>query len=216
MENLKELLKNNIIVIILFSIALSGGVCLYFKTEEKENMQNIFEEVENNVTTNTVENENTEEAKKIAIHITGEVKKTGVIYLKEGSRIVDAIEKAGGTTKNADLSKVNLAYVLQDGQKVYIPNKKDNASVYISEDSGQDVIDNGNTNTKTKNKRKKININTANKEELQSISGIGPALAEKIVSYRNTNGKFKKVEDLKNVNGIGENKYRNIKDSICI
>ena len=216
MENLKELLKNNIIVIILFSIALAGGVCLYFKTEEKENIQNIFEEVENNVTTNTVENENTEEAKKIAIHITGEVKKTGVIYLKEGSRIVDAIEKAGGITKNADLSKVNLAYVLQDGQKLYIPNKKDNASVYISEDSGQDVIDNGNTNTKTKNKRKKININTANKEELQSISGIGPALAEKIVSYRNTNGKFKKVEDLKNVSGIGESKYKNIKDSICI
>ena len=99
MKNFKELLKNNIIVIILFSIALAGGVCLYFKTEEKENMQNIFEEVENNVTTNTVENENTEEAKKMAIHITGEVKKTGVIYLKEGSRIIDAIEKAGGTTQ---------------------------------------------------------------------------------------------------------------------
>ena len=124
MKNFKELLKNNIIVIILFSIALAGGVCLYFKTEEKENMQNIFEEVENNVTTNTVENENTEEDKKIAIHITGEVKKTGVIYLKVGSRIIDAIEKAGGTTKNADLSKVNLAYVLMDGQKLYIPNKK--------------------------------------------------------------------------------------------
>ena len=139
-----------------------------------------------------------------------------MIYLKEGSRIIDAIEKAGGTTKNADLGKVNLAYVLQDGQKVYIPNKKNNASVYISEDSGQDVIDNGNTNTKTENKRKKININTANKEELQIISWICPALAEKIVSYRNSNGKFKKVEDLKNVNGIGESKYRNIKDSICI
>ena len=177
-------------------------------------MQNIFDEIENNI--NEVENVVTEETKQIAVHITGEVKKSGVIYLKEGSRIIDAIEKAGGTTKNADLGKVNLAYVLQDGQKVYIPNKKNNASVYISEDSGQDVIDNGNTNTKTENKRKKININTANKEELQSISGIGPALAEKIVSYRNTNGKFKKVEDLKNVNGIGESKYKNIKDSICI
>lgn len=217
MEKLKELLKNNIIVIILFSIALAGGVCLYFKTEEKEDMQNIFEEVENNVTTNTVENENTEEAKKIAIHITGEVKKTGVIYLKEGSRIVDAIEKAGGTTKNADLSKVNLAYVLQDGQKLYIPNKKDKISEYISEGGGQSVVYEmvASSDAETNN-IKKININTAGREELQKISGIGPSLAEKIISYRNSNGKFKKIEDIKNVNGIGENKYRNIKGSICI
>ena len=217
MKNFKELLKNNIIVIILFSIALASGVCLYFKTEEKENMQNIFEEVENNVTTNTVENENTEEAKKIAIHITGEVKKTGVIYLKVGSRIIDAIEKAGGTTKNADLSKVNLAYVLLDGQKLYIPNKKDKISEYISEGGGQNVITGTEANSNTEmNKSKKININTAGKEELQKISGIGPSLAEKIISYRNSNGKFKKIEDIKNVNGIGENKYRNIKGSICI
>lgn len=217
MENLKELLKKNIIVIILFSIALSGGVYLYFKTEEKENMQNIFEEVENNVTTNTVENENTEEAKEIAIHITGEVKKTGIIYLKEGSRIVDAIEKAGGTTKNVDLSKVNLAYVLQDGQKLYIPNKKDKINEYISDGGGQNVVYSADASSNTEmNKSKKININTAGKEELQKISGIGPSLAEKIISYRNSNGKFKKIEDIKNVNGIGENKYRNIKDSICI
>lgn len=214
MENLKELLKKNISIIIMLVAILIIGIVLYKKEEGTHDVQNIFDEIENNI--NEVENVVTEETKQIAVHITGEVKKTGVIYLKEGSRIIDAIEKAGGTTKNADLEKVNLAYVLQDGQKVYIPNKKNNASVYISEDSGQDVIDNGNTNTKTENKRKKININTANKEELQSISGIGPALAEKIVSYRNTNGKFKKVEDLKNVNGIGESKYRNIKDSICI
>ena len=214
MKNLKELLKKNISIIIMLVAILIIGIVLYKKEEGTHDVQNIFDEIENNI--NEVENVVTEETKKIAVHITGEVKKSGVIYLKEGSRIIDAIEKAGGTTKNADLGKVNLAYVLQDGQKVYIPNKKNNASVYISEDSGQDVIDNGNTNTKTENKRKKININTANKEELQSISGIGPALAEKIVSYRNTNGKFKKVEDLKNVNGIGESKYKNIKDSICI
>lgn len=217
MEKFKELLKNNIIVIILFSIALAGGVFLYFKTEEKEDMQNIFEEVENNITVNKVENEDTEEAKEIAIHITGEVKKTGVIYLKEGSRIADAIEKAGGTTKNADLSKVNLAYVLQDGQKLYIPNKKDKISEYVSEEGGQNVVSSADASSNSEtNKNKKININTAGKEELQKISGIGPSLAEKIISYRNSNGKFKKIEDIKNVNGIGENKYRNIKGSICI
>lgn len=209
MENLKELLKRNISIIIMIILILIIGIVLYLKEEDTHDVQNIFEQNENNI--NEVENVVTEETKQIAVHITGEVKKSGVIYLKEGSRIIDAVDKAGGTTKNADLSKINLAYVLQDGQKVYIPNKKEQVNEYISEDSGSNI------STKTDSSiRKKININTANKEELQSISGVGPALAEKIVAYRNSNGKFKKIEDLKNVNGIGENKYKNIKDSICI
>ena len=104
-----------------------------------------------------------------------------------------------------------------DGKKLYIPNKKDKISEYISEGGGQNVITCTEANSNTEmNKSKKININTAGKEELQKISGIGPSLAEKIISYRNSNGKFKKIEDIKNVNGIGENKYRNIKGSICI
>ena len=106
---------------------------------------------------------------------------------------------------------------MQDGQKLYIPNKKDKISEYISDGGGQNVVSSTEANSNTEmNKSKKININTAGKEELQKISGIGPSLAEKIISYRNSNGKFKKIEDIKNVNGIGENKYRNIKGSICI
>lgn len=215
MKNLKELLKKNISIIIMLVAILIIGIVLYKKEEGTHDVQNIFDEIENNI--NEVENVVTEETKQIAVHITGEVKKSGVIYLKEGSRIIDAIEKAGGTTKNADLGKVNLAYVLQDGQKVYIPNKKNKINEYISDGGGQNVVSSADASSNTEmNKSKKININTAGKEELQKISGIGPALAEKIISYRNSNGKFKKVEDIKNVNGIGENKYRNIKDSICI
>ena len=85
MKNFKELLKNNIIVIILFSIALAGGVCLYFKTEEKENMQNIFEEVENNVTTNTVENENTEEDENRCKKITSYAANSGAASDNKGN-----------------------------------------------------------------------------------------------------------------------------------
>ena len=208
MEEIKKILKKNIVIIVIAAFILIGA----FLFLEKQDVQNIFQEEENSVCVNIVENEIIEETKEIAIHITGEVKKAGVIYLKEGARVVDAIEQAGGTTKEADISKINLAYVLQDGQKLYIPNKKDNKVVnYILEYNEQ----NSSIDTKSQ-KNKKININTASKEELQSLSGIGESIANKIIDYRSTNGKCKKIEDIKNVNGIGESKYKNIKDNICI
>ena len=211
MEELKKILKKNIGIIVIAVFILIGAF-LFLEKQDEQDVQNIFQEEENSVCVNIVENEIIEETKEIAIHITGEVKKTGVIYLKEGARVVDAIEQAGGTTKEADISKINLAYALQDGQKLYIPNKKDNkVANHILEYNEQDgYID---TNSK---KNKKININTASREELQSLSGIGASIADKIINYRSENGKFKKIEDIKNVNGIGESKYKNIKDSICI
>ena len=130
MKNFKELLKNNIIVIILFSIALAGGVCLYFKTEEKENMQNIFEEVENNVTTNTVENENTEEAKKAeatakAIFTGGDAANMPTAKLEADSFTddeIDAINLVFGaglaTTKSEARRTIQQGGVSVDGEKV--------------------------------------------------------------------------------------------------
>ena len=141
--------------------------------------------------------------------ITGEVKKEGVIHLNKGDRIIDAIKKAGGETKQADLSQVNLAYELQDGQKIYIPNKNEKISEYI-------VGGNGNTNINSINSKEetKVNINTANQSELDSLPGIGPATAQKIIEYRNQNGNFKKIEDLQNVKGIGQAKYEEIRNNI--
>ena len=142
--------------------------------------------------------------------------KEAIIYLNQGARIVDAIKEAGGETKQADLSQVNLAYELQDGQKIYIPNKKEKISQYITENSGNNIIiEDSNTSTQ-KGGSGKVNINTANQSELDRLPGIGPSLAERIIEYREENGNFKNIEDLQNVKGIGDAKFADIKDKVTV
>lgn len=157
---------------------------------------------------------------KIVIHIMGEVKNPGVITLNSGARIVDAIEKAGGATQEADIDAVNLAYVLQDGQKINIPNKKDReknqAQEYITSESGNNVIIKGNETSEGKGVKKKVNINEASQSDLETLPGIGESIASRIIEYREQNGKFTKTEDLQNVKGIGDSKYNKIKDLITV
>lgn len=149
-----------------------------------------------------------EEESEIIVHITGQVVNQGIVKLAEGTRVIDAIEAAGGATPEADLSKINLAYMLEDGMKLYIPSVNDENNIeYISNSSGVDS---------TKNSEIKVNINTATSEELQKLPGIGSSIANRIITYRKENGKFSKLEDLKNVSGIGEAKFNNIKSYIYI
>lgn len=174
----------------------------------------------NTAESNVVENLEAEEeleTEKIAIHIIGEVNKEGIVYLEAGSRIVDAIKEAGGATKEADLSQINLAYELQDGQKIYIPNKNEKISEYITMSSGNNVIiEENNSSAETERKENKVNINTANVNELDNLPGIGPSLAQRIIEYREENGNFKSIEELQNVKGIGDAKYSDIKDNVTI
>ena len=159
---------------------------------------------------NFIENE-TEDEKgntKIKVYITGEVKNQGVIELEEGDRIADAIEKAGGQTEQASLKNVNLAYQLEDGQKIYIPNVNDNETEII-DDGASGVVDDTTNQTV-------VNINKADETELQSLNGIGESLATSIVQYRKENGKFETIEDLKNVPGIGDSKFENNKEYIKV
>lgn len=131
--------------------------------------------------------------------------------MEEESRIADAIEMAGGITEEADTNKVNLAYKLEDGEKIYIPSIYDKEEqAIISSDAGQGVSETDNIN------KNKININKASEEELKSLPGIGEATALNIIEYRKNNGKFKSIEDLKNVQGIGNSKFENIKDKISV
>lgn len=120
------------------------------------------------------------------------------------------IEEAGGLTQNADINKVNLAYVVQDGQKINIPSVNNvEKEGYISENIGENIIEND-------SKTKRVNINSANQNELETLTGIGPSTALKIINYRKENGKFKNIEDIKNVPGIGESKFQGIKNEICV
>ena len=193
-----------IIMIILFFCFDNNG----FKNSNKDDLDiydiALIEGNENN--DEKIENK----ISKIKVHITGEVLKQGLIELDEGSRIADAINEAGNITEFADLSKVNLAYELSDGQKVYIPSIKDETEEYISESAGESVLEDEDV------KDGKININTADIDLLQTIIGVGESLASKIIDYRKQNGKFKSIEDLKNVSGIGDKKFEDIKDKVIV
>ena len=136
----------------------------------------------------------------------------GIIKIEEGLRLADAIEEAGGLTENADINKINLAYIVQDGQKINIPNVNylENDS-YITKNIGENIIIEDITV-----KTELININTATQTQLEALSGIGPSTALKIIKYREENGKFKIIEDIKNVPGIGDSKFEAIKEEICV
>ncbi len=226
--------KNRKVVILVVSsvILCLGVVCLIYEKNKGEEIDNIIENsgfdgtIANNGinTENNVEkNDNAENNSSIEnsdnviyVHIIGEINTQGVLKLKKGQRIIDAIESAGGTTEIADLGKVNLAYVLSDGQQINIPSIYDDSTdfKYVTEDSGNNVItDGGSNNIEVSSK---VNINTANQTELETLTGIGPSLANKIIQYRKQNGNFKSIEDLKNVSGIGESKFEAIKDSIVV
>lgn len=224
MEFIKKL-NNTQKIILIILIALICGIIAYavMSNNSEYEEQDILEQntienkIENNIE-NKIENNIENEKRKIVIHITGQVKNPGLVYLDEGARIADAIKEAGGSTKDAALDKVNLAYVLEDGQKIYIPNKNEKISEiqYIITDSGENVLKDTGKESNVKGGIKKVNINSANQEELETLPGVGPALAVRIIEYRNSNGKFEKVEDVQNVKGIGDSKFTNIKEYICI
>ena len=156
----------------------------------------------------TTEQEAVKDNNIIKVHIDGGVQTPGIIELEKGSRIADAIDKVGGITSNASIKNVNLAYVLQDGEKIHIPSvEEENSNLEQIQ-----VISSANTSSENG----KININKATLAELQKISGIGESTAKKIIEYRNINGKFKKIEELKQITGIGDKKYDIIKEEVTV
>ena len=213
LDNLTK--KQKIIVIAIAGIVAIGIMYfIYNKNQVKEDINIENEILVNNVSTN----ENNTNDDIVIIHITGSVKNPGIVKLKEGSRIEDAIEAAGGLTENADITKVNLAYVVEDGTKIKIPSASEEDigdEDIIDSKSGDNIIIEENA-VPSNNSPQTININKATEKEFETLPGIGPSLASKIIEYRNQNGKFGSIEDIKNVNGIGDNKYEKIKDLITV
>ena len=151
----------------------------------------------------------------VIIHIAGAVKNPGVYQLKPTDRIVDAVKIAGGATEEANLDLINLAALLKDGQKIIIPYKTYNETEEVN---SANIYSHGASVTSSSpvSSSEKININTADATMLQTLSGIGPVLSERIIEYRNQNGLFGVIDDIKDVSGIGEKKFEGIKDLICV
>ena len=135
-----------------------------------------------------------EKIQKICVYVVGEVNSPGVFEVEEGMRIHEVIKLAGDVTENADVSRINLAKILDDEEKITVPKKVVIDETIESEGTGL------------------ININSASVEKLSTLNGIGKSTAEKIVKFREENGYFNSVEELMNVSGIGESKFIAIKD----
>lgn len=211
--------QKNIVIIVGITVTILVMYFIYQKLGKNDVIQTDDEIlIMQNITKdgNISDTEN-EEEERIFVHIAGAVNLPGIVELKQGERVKDAINKAGGLTEKADISKVNLAFVLEDGVKIVIPEKgeaNEENNLILDNSIGDEKI--LQEDSKSENKTLKININKATQSELEELSGVGPSLASKIIEYRNNKGKFSSIEDIKNVSGIGENKYEAIKDYICI
>lgn len=144
-------------------------------------------------------------ASNLVVDISGCVKNPGVYEFEDGTRLHDVIQQAGGLTEEADIDAINQAELVTDGQKILIPEKLETMDGAERTTFTQNAVSNG-----------KININQADSTTLQEIPGIGPATADKIIQYRDANGRFQSIEDLKNVSGIGEKTFEKMKDKICV
>ena len=211
MDILNKKQKIIIIIIATFMIVFVGYYIIN-KTNKAEYIELETEAMET-VENETINSKEEIEEQNIIIHVTGAVKKEGVVKVKKDSRISDVIEAAGGITEEADLSRINLAYIVKDGQKIHVPSINDKEDIEnITEEAGENVIDKEDSISRNQ----KVNINTANQTELETLSGVGPSTALKIINYRNENGDFERIEDIKNVPGIGDAKFESLKDSICV
>lgn len=209
-------------IIIIATITIITLIAIYSIFIKNKDYIETTEEIDTLETeTNNTKEEKTSE-NKIIIYITGAIKKEGVYELKENSRISDAIEIAGGLTENANIENINLAYTLEDGVKIHISTKEESKNsqetTYINKNT--EGIETTNIEKSSSNlantTKEKVNINTATQTQLETLPGIGPSTAQKIINYRKENGKYKTIEDIKKVSGIGESKYNKIKELIKV
>lgn len=148
---------------------------------------------------------------KIYVYVTGAVNRPGMVALeKDKLRVADAVNACGGLLPTADVDNFNMAETISDGQHIRIPEKiifNENQPINQSQQTNQ---------TSNSNNDNFVNINTADVNELQKLNGIGPAMAQRIIDYRQSNGSFKSVEDIQKVKGIGVKKFEKIKAQIKI
>lgn len=235
---MKYYIKKYYKYILIISVSILIFITMYFyNSNDKEDSV-----VETSIKKTTIKKEKQKNSNKtIFVDVKGAVNKPGVYELETGKRVMDAINLAGGITKDANTININLSKKVTDEMYIIVYTAKEiynykksngdtNNIVCASNecdcpDSNNDACikkENSKSNTnnvKDKTDKKingKVSINTASKEELMTLSGIGEAKANKIIEYRQTNGNFNSLEDIKNVSGIGDALYNKIKDNISL
>ena len=227
----KSFLQKYFLLIIMFLLSLTS---LGFSLYNTYYLSNQYSKETVTLPDNYLEESSKEETKELEsipeekyyVDIKGYVKKPGVYEVSKTSIVNDCLKLAGGLLKNADTTTINLSKPVSAAMVIYVPKKNeviksttDKTTTTTTEIPNNAAIpDNSNTSSDTSSAtlNLKINLNTASKEELTKLSGIGEAKAQDIIDYRNTNGSFKTIEEIKNISGIGDALFAKIKDNITI
>ena len=212
MEELIEKIKEYKIIVICVSLGLVLGGFFLLKpvaqTPAKEsNLQSEVIAVPKDSTDEKEDGNQKEEVVEkdlITVDVKGAVKSPGIYDLPVGSRINDAVQKAGGLTDNADSKSINLAQKISDEALVYVPTK------------GEDTSQATQSNVSNSKENKKVNLNKASLEELKQVKGLGAKRAQDIIDHRDSNGKFKSVDELKKVSGIGAKTIEKLKEYVTV
>ena len=215
MEVIIEKIKEYKIIVICAVLGLALGAFFLLKptsqTPVKEkNLQAevaaVSKDSSSEKEVNKEEKEESPEQDLITVDVKGAVKSPGIYDLPVGSRVHDAVQKAGGLTEEADSKSINLAQKVSDEALVYVPTKGEEAA---SQQAASGT-------TPSTSKEKKVNLNKASLEELQQVTGLGGKRAQDIIDHREANGKFKSVDELKKVSGIGAKTIEKLKDYVTV
>jgi len=197
----KQKIIGSVVILLVLIGFLVVGIFINKPKSHKLEEQDIFVDSNQNDTSQKAD------SKMVIVYIQGEVKKPGVYSLSSGSIVNDLVKAAGGFTDNANSdNKLNLAKKLKDEDYIFVER--------ISEG----LTDNSNSKATDINIKgtKKVNINNATAAELDTVPGIGPTIAQKIIDYRDKNGQFTSIEELKKVGGIGDKTLNKFRDNIDI
>jgi len=209
MEELIEKIKEYKIIVICAILGLVLGGFFLLKPvvqapAKESNLQTEVTTVSKDEKEDKNQKEEVVEQDLITVDVKGAVKSPGIYDLPVGSRINDAVQKAGGLTDNADSKSINLAQRISDEALVYVPNKEEATS--------QEMPSSASNNKENK----KVNLNKASLEELKQVKGLGAKRAQDIIDHRESNGKFKSVDELKKVSGIGAKTIEKLKEYVTV
>lgn len=228
-EKIKEFVLEKKLYFIVAVVLLVGGLWLQ-KGDGAEDSYDNAQKMSQSSSANTsasakvnsassASNSATTNSKTVTCDISGAVKHQGVYTLKNGARLQELIEAAGGTTGKAQLKAINRAILLKDQDKIHIPykgEKVESAATTGTGTSTNSTSTSSNSSASNQESGEKVNLNTADVAGLQKLTGIGEKKAEQIIAYREQNGPFKKVEDLMQVSGIGEKTFASLKDQLTV
>ena len=165
---------------------------------------------------NSSQSTNNSTTTEVTVYISGAVKTEGVITMSSEDRLSDAIKVMGGIVEGADMNAINLAEKLVDGKHYIIPKQGEQIPADVNIGGGTSGASTQTAGGSEQGQGGLVNLNTATIEQLDTLPGVGEATANKIITYREENGGFKSIEDLKNVKGIGDKKFEEIKGNICV